>query len=177
MKKVKTDLLEMAYLEAGENNDNVVLLIHGWPDDATTWTAVMSSLVNAGFRAIAPFSRGFGETRFLNKDTPRTGNPGRLAMDLIALLNALNIDNFQVVGHDWGSNAAEALAVGWPERVKKMAQLSTPSRLGGLPTPPFKHAQLEWYHWFQATKRGAAAVRKDPVGFAKIMWDNWSPKS
>ena len=81
-----------------------------------------------------------------------------------------------VAGHDWGSNTAEALAVGWPKRVVRMAMLSTPPRLGGMPTPSFEQAQRQWYHWFQATGRGAEAVRADPKGFAHIMWVNWSPE-
>src|SRR5262249_24612395 len=76
---------------------------------------------------------------------------------------------------DWGSNTAESLALNWPKRVARIAMLSTPSRLGGLQTPPFHIARLYWYHWFQATKRGADAVIKDPSGFARIMWDTWSP--
>ena len=96
-------------------------------------------------------------------------------MDAIALLDGLGVDKFMVAGHDWGSNTAEALAIGWPDRVRRLAMLSTPPRLGGLPTPPFWHAQLQWYHWFMATRRGAEAVRKDRRGFAHVHWINWSP--
>ena len=81
-----------------------------------------------------------------------------------------------MAGHDWGSNMAEALAVGWPERVARIAMLSSPPRLGGMPTPPFEQVQRQWYHWFQATKRGAKAVADDPKGFTQIMWRNWAPE-
>jgi len=171
-----TDLLNIAFREDGPPEAPVVLLIHGWPDDATTWDRVTPHLVSAGYRVIAPWLRGFGQTTFLDESTFRTGNSGMLALDAIALMDALGVETFSVVGHDWGSNTAEALAVGWPDRVQRIALLSTPPRLGGMPTPPFKHAQLEWYHWFQATKRGEGAVRADPIGFAHIMWENWSPK-
>lgn len=172
----QTDILRIAYLEQGADDRPVVLLLHGWPDDATTWAGVMPQLMAAGYRIIAPWLRGFGNTTFLDESTPRTGNSGILAHDAIDLMNSLNIEKFSVIGHDWGSNMAESLAVGWPERVNCMALLSTPPRLGGMPTPPFEHAQLEWYHWFQATKRGTDAVRANPKGFAHIMWENWSPK-
>lgn len=171
-----TDLVNIAFRQDGPAAGPVVVLLHGWPDDATTWDAVIPHLVTAGYRVITPWLRGFGTTTFLHPNTPRTGNSGIHALDIIGLLDALGIDRCSVIGHDWGANIAEALAVGWPDRINRMAMLSTPPRLGGLPTPPFWHAQLEWYHWFQATKRGAAAVRQDPVGFAKIMWENWSPK-
>jgi pimeloyl-ACP methyl ester carboxylesterase len=119
--------------------------------------------------------RGFGGTRFLSDRTRRTGNVGILCLDAIDLMDALKIDRVLVAGHDWGSNIAEALALNWPKRVARIAMLSTPSRLGGLQIPSFHIARLYWYHWFQATKRGAEAVASDPKGFARIMWDTWSP--
>jgi len=167
--------LEIAYTEGGPADGPAVLLLHGWPDDASTWDEVAPALNAAGFRTIASTHRGFGETRFRAAGVPRTGNSGMLAIDAIALMDALRIDTFCVAGHDWGSNTAEAMAVGWPERVKRMVMLSTPSRLGGMPTPPFEQAQRQWYHWFQATERGAKAVREDGRGFAHIMWVNWAP--
>ena len=152
-----------------------VLLLHGWPDDASTWDQVAPVIGEAGFRVIVPTLRGFGDTRFLREDAPRTANTGIHAMDIVMLLDVLGIEKLAVVGHDWGSNIAEALAVGWPDRIERLAMLSTPPRLGGMPTPPFEQAQLYWYHWFMATDRGAQAVRADPHGFARIHWVNWAP--
>ncbi|MDR6128410.1 pimeloyl-ACP methyl ester carboxylesterase [Sphingomonas sp. SORGH_AS802] len=170
-----TDDLEIAYADHGDPGAPVVLLLHGWPDDASTWDEVIPALTAAGLRAIVPSLRGFGATRFRNRTAPRTGDSAILALDAIALLDRLGIGRFMVAGHDWGSNIAEALAVGWPERVQRMAMLSTPPRLGGMATPPFEQAQRQWYHWFMATARGARAVRDDPKGFAHIHWTNWSP--
>ncbi len=167
--------LAIAHDDDGPPDAPVVLLVHGWPDDASTWDAVRPALRAAGFRVIVPTLRGFGQTRFVSS-APRTGNSGIHAMDMIALLDGLGIARFAVVGHDWGSNIAEALAVGWPDRVTRIAMLSTPPRLGGMTTPPFWHAQRQWYHWFMATQRGAAAVRADPKGFAHVHWTNWSPE-
>ena len=93
----------------------------------------------------------------------------------MALIDVLGVDRFCVAGHDWGSNIAEALAVGWPARIERLAMLSTTPRLGGMPTPSFEQTQRQWYHWFMATKRGAQAVRDDPRGFAHLHWVNWSP--
>ena len=159
----------------GPQDGRPVLLIHGWPDDASTWNAVAPALADQGFRVVVPTLRGFGDTRFIERHSPRTGNSAILAIDMIALLDALGIDRFMVAGHDWGSNTAEALAVGWPDRVERLAMLSTPPRLGGMPTPPFGQAQRQWYHWFMATARGARAVRDDRRGFAHIHWVDWSP--
>ena len=176
MAKIQTSLLEIAYRDDGPRDGQVVLLLHGWPDDSSTWDNVIPILNSAGLRTITPTTRGFGETRFLTSDTPRTGNTSMLVLDAIEMLDALGIARLSVAGHDWGSNMAETLAVGWPDRVDRIAMLSTPSRLGGMPNSPFWHARLQWYHWLQATKRGAQAVRDDHRGFARIMWETWSPK-
>ncbi|GGB31458.1 alpha/beta hydrolase [Sphingomonas metalli] len=167
--------LDIAYTLAGPDSGETVLLLHGWPDDASTWDAVAAALNAGGWRTLTPALRGFGETRFTDGGAPRTANSAMLAMDAIGLVDALGIDRFAVVGHDWGANIAEALAVGWPERVTRLAMLSSPPRLGGLPTPSFEHAQREWYHWFMATERGAQAVGEDRRGFAHLHWTNWSP--
>ena len=175
MPTARTPDLDIDFADAGPSAGPVVLLLHGWPDDRASWDPVAATLGDAGLRTIVPSLRGFGATRFASADVPRTGNSARLAMDAIALLDALGIERFSVAGHDWGSNAAEALAVGWPDRVERLAMLATPPRLGGMPTPPFAQTQRQWYHWFMATKRGAAAVRADPKGFAHVHWVNWSP--
>lgn len=175
MPTLSTDDLDVSYRDLGSHGDPVVLLLHGWPDDASTWDAVASMLNAASLRTIVPTLRGFDETRFRGADVPRTANSGMLALDAIALMDGLGIERFSVAGHDWGSKIAEALAIGWPHRIERMALLSTPPRLGGMPTPPFEQAQRQWYHWFMATTRGAEAVRADPKGFARIHWTNWSP--
>ena len=172
---VRTSYLDIEVRDTGPRKGPPVLLLHGWPDDATTWDAVAARLNDAGFRTIVPMLRGFGGTRFRSRWTKRTGNSGILAFDAIDLMDALDIGRFYIAGHDWGSNTAEAIAVGWPKRIERMAMLSTPSRFGGLKTPPFAQAERQWYHWFQATKRGTEAVTMDPHGFAHIMWQNWSP--
>jgi len=176
MPTIRTAKLEISFEEAGPPDGPALLLLHGWPDDATTWDGVSPSLNTAGFRTIAPMLRGFGATRFLSTSMRRTGNAAVLAIDAIEMLDALGIEHVFIAGHDWGATIAEMLAVGWPDRVSRLAMLSTPSRLGGLKSPPFWHARLQWYHWFQATKRGVEAVRRDPKGFARIMWETWSPQ-
>ena len=159
----------------GPEDGQPLLLIHGWPDDASTWDEVAPALAARGFRVIVPTLRGFGATHFPSDDAPRTGNSAMLAIDMIELLDVLGINRVMVAGHDWGSNTAEALAVGWPSRVERLAMLSTPPRLGGMPTPPFEQTQRQWYHWFMATVRGAEAVRADHRSFTHLHWVNWSP--
>jgi len=175
MPHISTEDLHISYIESGPKDGWPVLLLHGWPDDASTWAAVSSLLADRDLRLIAPYLRGFGSSVFRSPDTLRTANGAVLAMDAIALMDSLEIENFSVVGHDWGSNIAEGLAIGWPQRVERMALLSSLPRMGGLKTPSFKQAQRYWYHWFMATKRGGEAIAADPSGFARIQWENWSP--
>lgn len=175
MPMIDTADLAVHVEEVNPHSAKPVMLLHGWPDDASTWDQVAPAIGEAEFRVIVPTLRGFGETRFHDAQAPRTGNSGILAMDMIALLDALGIEKLAVIGHDWGANIAEALAVGWPNRIERIAMLATPPRLGGMPTPPFEQAQRYWYHWFMATDRGAQAVRADPHGFAHIHWQNWAP--
>lgn len=176
MPHVDTDNLRINFIETGAKHGRPVLLLHGWPDDATTWDGVSERLAGHDLRLIAPYLRGYGGSVFRNPDAMRTANGGILAMDAIALMDGLGIDTFSVAGHDWGSNVAEGLAVGWPARVQKMALLSSLPRMGGLRTPKFQQAQRYWYHWFMATKRGAEAIAEDPHGFARIQWENWGPE-
>jgi pimeloyl-ACP methyl ester carboxylesterase len=175
MPHLDTPDLRITFDESGSQHGHPVLLLHGWPDDASTWKAVASKLQGQRLRLIAPYLRGFGASVFRNKEALRTANGAILALDAIALMDGLGIERFSVVGHDWGSNIAEALAMGWPARVERMALLSSLPRMGGLKTPSFVQAQRYWYHWFMATKRGAEAIAKDPRGFARIQWENWGP--
>ncbi|EJC72322.1 alpha/beta hydrolase [Rhizobium hidalgonense] len=176
MPHLDTQDLHIAFDETGARHGHPVLLLHGWPDDASTWNAVSRALHDRNLRLIAPYLRGFGPTVFRNDKALRTANGAVLAMDAIALMDGLGIEQFSVVGHDWGSHIAECLAIGWPDRVARVAQLSSTPRMGGLQTPPFRQSQLYWYQWFMATKRGAEAIAKDPKGFARLQWENWAPE-
>jgi pimeloyl-ACP methyl ester carboxylesterase len=172
---VRTKHLDIELRADGDGNAGTVLLLHGWPDDATTWDHIAPELHRAGHRTIAPMHRGFGKTRLRNSKARRTGNAGILAIDAIELMDALESEQFYVAGHDWGSSTAEALAVGWPKRVMRLAMISTPSRIGGLKMPDFEQAARFWYQWLQTTKKGEEAIRKDPKGFARTAWTMWSP--
>ena len=200
----QTERLSISFRDTGPRNSKAALLLHGWPDDCSTWDGVAEKLNWGGIRTIMPNLRGFGETRFLSDDLERTGNSGVLAMDAIALMDGLGIEEFSVAGHDWGANIAEAMAVGWPDRIDSIALLSTSPQLDSIPThtpPPIERpaspARPEWWsRWFHPKSRGteperknsarkdsvhrdsksfAHAMSKDRKGFALTMWQNWSP--
>jgi pimeloyl-ACP methyl ester carboxylesterase len=176
MHAIKTSLLEISYLDEGPPQGAVIFLLHGWPDDIRTWGKIAPMLNAAGFRTIIPYLRGFGLTRFLSKETVRDGRGFALAQDAIDLADALGVTNFFVAGHDWGARAAYQLAALFPSRVRKIATMSLAFQpRGEFVIPSFPQARLFWYQWFMCTDGGAAAVRRDPVGFSKIQWDTWSP--
>jgi pimeloyl-ACP methyl ester carboxylesterase len=173
---ITTDTLEIAYWELGDPKGPPVLLLHGWPDDATTWQGVADRLAAAGMRVIAPWLRGFGPTRFRDPGACRDGRAEALVQDALDLSDGLRIERFAVVGHDWGARMAYALAAIVPQRVSKVAALSLGySPRGAFPIPTFVQSRALWYQWFMTVDRGADAVRKDPIGFAHIQWETWSP--
>ena len=118
---VEANGLRIAYLEAGKGP--LVLLLHGFPDTAHTWDRALPALADAGFRAVAPFMRGYHPTAI-----PADGayDSDTLAADAVALITALGEEQAIVVGHDWGASAAYGAATIAPERVKKLVVLAIP---------------------------------------------------
>ena len=177
MKTVRTELLEIAFEEGGPEDGPAVLLLHGWPDAARGWDFVASKLQAKGWRTVVPHLRGSGATRFLSEETPRDGSGVALAQDAIDLADALNLERFAVVGHDWGARAAYTLAALFPERVSAVAALALGFQPRGLFTvPSFEQSRRFWYQWFLCVDGAAERVRVDPVGFARIQWETWSPR-
>jgi pimeloyl-ACP methyl ester carboxylesterase len=175
MQFVITATLRIACETAGPSGGAPVLLLHGWPDDVRTYDRVAPALHTAGFRTVAPYLRGFGETSFLSKDTMRSGEMVAMAQDAIDLADALKLDNFAMVGHDWGARISYLLGIAIPHRVSRMATLAVGWQPGDLPTPGLKQAKAYWYQWLLTTKRGRQFVRSNDKAFARFQWESWSP--
>jgi pimeloyl-ACP methyl ester carboxylesterase len=173
---VTTPTLKIAFEQGGPTAAPAVILLHGWPDDPRTFDAIAPTLQAAGLRTIAPWLRGFGPTSFVSKDTMRSGEIVAMAQDVLDLADALGLETFSVIGHDWGARIAYALAAVHPERISRICAISVAWQPGELPTPGFEQARMYWYQWFMATKRGEDAVRRDPKGFARAQWDTWAPR-
>jgi pimeloyl-ACP methyl ester carboxylesterase len=177
MRLVETAVLEIAVEEEGPVEGRPVLLLHGWPDAPRGWRQVARRLHERGWRTIVPALRGSGATRFRSADAPRDGRGVALAGDALELLDALGLDRIPVVGHDWGARAAYTLAAVAPERVGAIAALALPYQpRGAFVVPRFEQARAFWYQWLMCLDEGARAVAADPVGFARIQWDTWSPQ-
>jgi pimeloyl-ACP methyl ester carboxylesterase len=179
LKQIDAGLLNVGYAEAGPADGPVVLLLHGWPYDIHSYDDVAPLLAAEGYRAIIPYLRGYGTTRFLSEDTFRNGQPSVLAVDAVALMDALEIDRAVVAGFDWGARTADIVAALWPERCRALVSVSGyligSQQAGKLPLPP--EAELQWwYQFYFATERGRAGYEKNRHDFAKLIWRIASPK-
>jgi pimeloyl-ACP methyl ester carboxylesterase len=172
-------VLSVAYVELGPADGTPVLLLHGWPYDIHSYDAAAPLLAAAGYRAIVPYLRGYGATRFLAAETMRNGEQAALASDAIALLDALGIERALVAGFDWGARTACIMAALWPARCKALVSVSGyligSQEAGRKPLSP--QAELQWwYQYYFATERGEAGYREYTHDFARLIWQLASPR-
>jgi pimeloyl-ACP methyl ester carboxylesterase len=118
LKQIDAGVLNVGYAEAGPTDGPAVILLHGWPYDVHSYAEVAPLLAEAGYRAIVPYLRGYGTTRFLSGETLRNGQQSVLALDTIALMDALGIERSILAGFDWGARSANVVAALWPQRCK-----------------------------------------------------------
>lgn len=179
LKQIDAGVLNIEYAEAGPTNGRPVILLHGWPYDIHSYVDVAPLLASAGYRAIVPYLRGYGTTRFLSSETFRNGQQSAIAVDIIALMDALKIERAILAGFDWGARTADIIAALWPERCKALVSVS--GYLIGSPeankTPLPPQAELEWwYQFYFATERGRAGYEKYWHDFNKLIWKLASPQ-
>jgi pimeloyl-ACP methyl ester carboxylesterase len=179
LKQIDAGVLNVGYAESGPADGRPVLLLHGWPYDIHSFVDVAPLLAAKGYRSIIPYVRGYGTTRFLSADTVRNGQPSVVALDAIALLDALKIDKAIFAGFDWGARTADIVAALWPERCKGIVSVSGyligSQASGKTPLPP--KAEFEWwYQFYFATERGRAGYDKYRRDFSKLIWQLASPK-
>jgi pimeloyl-ACP methyl ester carboxylesterase len=179
LKQIDAGVLNVAYAEAGPADGPAVVLLHGWPYDICSFVDVAPLLASKGYRVLVPFVRGYGPTRFLSNDTFRNGQPSAVALDTLALMDALNIEKATLAGFDWGARTANIIAALWPQRCKGMVSVSgyligSPAS-GNVPLPPKAEFQW-WYQFYFATERGREGYGKYRHDFNKLIWKLASPK-
>ncbi len=179
LKQVDAGLLRVGYAEAGPSDGPAVILLHGWPYDIYSYVDVAPLLAAAGYRVIVPYLRGYGSTRFLSNRTVRNGQQSALAVDIIALMDALGIEQAIVAGYDWGARTADIMAALWPQRCKALVSVSGyligSPEANKAPLPP-KAELAWWYQFYFATSRGRAGYDKYRKDFARLIWQLASPK-
>src|SRR5215831_7160262 len=178
VKLARTRTLEIAYEESGPAAGAPVFLMHGWPYDPRTFDEVVPLLVAAGCRTIVPYLRGFGPTRFLSADTPRSGQQAALGNDLKELMEALAIPRAALVGYDWGGRAACIVAALRPERVRCLVSGNAYNiqniATSAAPDDPEQESRF-WYQYYFHTERGRAGLTQKRREFCRLIWRLWSP--
>lgn len=179
LKQIDAGLLNVGYAEVGPTNGPAVILLHGWPYDIHSYLDVAPLLASKGYRVIVPYLRGYGATRFLSSETFRNGQQSAVAIDIIALMDALKIEKAIIAGFDWGARTTNIIAALWPERCKAMVSVS--GYLIGSPesnkTPLPPKAELAWwYQFYFATERGRIGYEKYRRDFGKLIWQLASPQ-
>ena len=179
IRQIAAGPLNIGYVDEGPRKGPVAILLHGWPYDIYSFVDVVPRLTAAGYRVIVPWLRGSGTTRIVSADTPRNGQQAAIALDIIALMDALKIDQAVLGGFDWGARTACIIAALWPERVKALVSVSgylIGSQEGNKkPLPP--KAELNWwYQYYFATDRGAVGYAENTDAFNKLIWQLASPK-
>jgi pimeloyl-ACP methyl ester carboxylesterase len=179
LRQIDAGLLNVGYVDIGSAQDPLVVLLHGWPYDIHSYVDVCPGLTEAGYRVVVPYLRGFGTTRFLSDETFRNGEQAVLAVDVIALMDALEIERAIVAGFDWGARTADIVAALWPERCAGLVSVSgyliVNLEANQRPLPP--QAELGWwYQYYFATERGRLGYSENRREFNKLIWQIASPK-
>ncbi|GGH73245.1 pimeloyl-ACP methyl ester carboxylesterase [Filimonas zeae] len=177
-KQINAGVLNIGYAELGPASGQPVILLHGWPYDIHSYTQVSGLLAAKGYHVIVPYLRGYGTTRFLNKNTMRNGQQAALAADIIALMDALHIEKAVIGGFDWGARTADIIAALWPERCKALVSVSGyligSQQANKAPLNP--KAELSWwYQFYFATPRGEEGYQANTSDFARLIWQTASP--
>jgi pimeloyl-ACP methyl ester carboxylesterase len=177
-KHVRTASLDIAYEESGAADGVPVFLMHGWPYDPRSYDEVIPPLVASGARLIVPYLRGFGATRFLSRETLRSGQQAALGNDLRELLDALGVDRAVLAGYDWGGRAACIVAALWPERVRGLVTVNG-YNIQDIPGSAEPQTPLQerrfWYQWYFQTERGRAGLERNRGALSRLLWELWSP--
>jgi pimeloyl-ACP methyl ester carboxylesterase len=152
--------------------------MHGFPYDVHTYAEVAPILAAAGCRVIVPYLRGYGGTRFIDATTLRSGEQAALGADLLALMDALGVQDAVLAGYDWGGRAACVVAALWPERCRALVSFNSYNiqniATALKPDSPSNEHRL-WYQYYFHSERGRAGLIADRRGIIELLWRLWSP--
>jgi pimeloyl-ACP methyl ester carboxylesterase len=170
--------LEIAYEGHGDPRGFPVVLLHGFPDDVRAWDGVAPALAAAGHRALVPYLRGYGPTRFLDPAAPRMAQQAAIGQDLLDFIDALALPQVALAGYDWGGRAACIATLVAPARVRALVTIggynvqntTAPSR-----PAPAAEERAKWYQWYFNTERGRRGLEENRREICRLLWREWSP--
>lgn len=166
--------LDFAYVADGPADGPLALCLHGFPDTAHTWRYLVPALAAEGYRAVAPWLRGYAPTAV---PAQARYDIGTLGLDAIALHEALGGDSDAVlIGHDWGAMISYAASAHAPHRWRKVVTAAVPpQRSMGDAFFSFDQLRRSWYIFVFQTLLAEYAVSKDDYAFLDGLWATWSP--
>jgi len=178
LQRISAGVLEVAFHAEGPADGAPVFLMHGFPYDIHAYAEVAPRLADRGCRVFVPCLRGFGATRFLHADTPRSGEQAALGHDLKQLMDALRVPRAVLAGYDWGGRAACVVAALWPGRCAGLLSVNSYNiqHIASAMTPdaPRNEHRL-WYQYYFHSERGRRGLEQDRRGLCRLLWQLWSP--
>jgi len=178
LRTVEAGVLAVAYHEAGPGGGSPVFLMHGFPYDIHAYAEVAPLLAHAGCRVIVPYLRGYGPTRFLSADTPRSGEQAALGADLLALMDALAIPRAVLAGYDWGGRACCVVAALWPQRCAGLVSLNSYNifdHARAMEPDTAENERKLWYQYYFHSERGREGLASHRRDLTRLLWETWSP--
>jgi len=178
LKYIDAGDLCVAYEESGSSHGTAVILLHGFPYDVRAYDGVVKELVTGNYRIIVPYLRGFGPTKFLSAGSIRSGQQAALASDLVALMDALSMQNAILAGYDWGGRAACIVAALFPDRARGLISVAgyNIQNIAKYAEPVAPEIEmLNWYQYYFHSERGRLGLTRYRKELCRLLWRHWSP--
>ena len=167
---VRANEINFHFLEMGDGP--LVLCLHGFPDNAYSYRDLLPDLAQAGFRAVSPFLRGYAPT-----EAPKDGRyqSAHLALDVLALIDALGAERAHVVANDWGARAAVGAAVLEPAKLIKLVLLAAAHPGAGEPLK-FGYLKGSWHAFYFQLPYAEETLAYNDFAFLEDWWHDASPE-
>jgi len=178
VKFARTPVLSIGYEEHGDASGFPIILLHGFPYDIRSFDGVVPPLVEAGYRVLVPYLRGYGATRFLDPQAPRMAEQAAIGQDVVDFAEALRIEQCALSGFDWGLRAACITSILHPELVKGFVAIGGYSVQNTIdnaePAPAIRAARM-WYQWYFNTELGRVGLEQNRRDIVRYLWETWAP--
>jgi pimeloyl-ACP methyl ester carboxylesterase len=177
-KSIDTPVLKIGYVESGNPAGVPIILLHGFPDDVHAFDDVTPPLARAGHRVLVPYLRGYGPTRFRDASSPRMAEQAAIGQDVMDFADALKLQQFAVVGFDWGGRASSIAAALHPDRVRAAVLIGGYTIQNTVAASPPSSPAAEkaiWYQYYFNTERGRAGLEMNRRALCRFLWETWSP--